>query len=57
MATLLQTIEWERDPREQRNLQLKKQSLQDELTGLRQRLADASKVSGSEPPLPPPPAG
>lgn len=44
MQTLLQTIEWERDPREQRNLQLKKQTLEEELTMLRQRLADASKV-------------
>ena len=44
MTTLLQTIDWERDPREQRTLQLKKQSLEHELSSLRQRLADASKV-------------
>ena len=44
MQSLMQTIEWETDPREQRTLQLKKQSLQDELSNLRQRLADHSQV-------------
>ena len=44
LKSLLQTIEWEPDPLQQRHLQAKKQSLENELTLLRKRLADASKV-------------
>ena len=44
LKSLLQTIEWEPDPQQQRHLAAKKQSLENELTLLRKRLAAASKV-------------